>query len=341
MITGDYPATAEKIAKQINLDSDGNHLTGQDLETLSDDDLSHRLETTAIVARAVPEQKLRIVRVLKGAKNIVAMTGDGVNDAPSLKEADIGIAMGKRGTDVAREAAALVLIDDAFSSIVAAVRMGRKIFGNLQKAMAYIIAVHVPIAGMSLLPILFGWPLVLLPIHIVFLELIIDPACSIVFEAEEAEPDVMRRPPRDPNESIVSRRTLLIAFSQGFAVLLTLLVLFSTTYGMGLGAEESRAFAFTTIVIANLGLIFVNRSWSSTVIATLKRPNRALWWVTGGGLFFLGLSLTQDVLRELFQFAQLDLMDIAVAVAAGLVSVFWFDIAKVFLLNRPKKTRIS
>jgi Ca2+-transporting ATPase len=335
MITGDYPATAEKIARQIGLRSPGGHLTGHDLDTLSDDDLGRRLETTAIIARAVPDQKLRIVRVLKKAQNIVAMTGDGVNDAPSLKEADIGIAMGKRGTDVARESAALVLLDDAFSSIVAAVTMGRKIFGNLQKAMAYIIAVHVPIAGMSLLPIVFGWPLVLLPIHIVFLELIIDPACSVVFEAEEADPDVMQKPPRNLTESIVSKKTLIIALSQGFAVLLTLLVLFSTTFDMGLGAEESRAFAFTTIVIANLGLILVNRSWSSSLVATLKRPNRALWWVLGGSLFFLGLSLTQGVLLNLFQFARLDLMDVAVAVVAGLVSVFWFELAKIWIRSQP------
>lgn len=333
MITGDYPATAVKISRQIGLDTGRSSLTGQDLERLSDEDLAERLGTTSIVARAVPDQKLRIVRALKRSGNVVAMTGDGVNDAPSLKEADIGIAMGKRGTDVAREASALVLLDDAFSSIVGAIRMGRRIFDNLRKAMAYIIAVHVPIAGMSLLPIVFGWPLVLLPVHIVFLELIIDPACSVVFEAEDADPDIMKKSPRDPRDPLVNRRTLFVAMSQGAVVLAVLLALFFSAYTMGLGADESRAFTFTTIVIANLGLIFVNRSWSTTFVTTLRRPNRALWWVVVGSLFFLGLVLTQGGLRTLFGFAPLGLFDIAVALVAGLASVFWFEIAKIWFFK--------
>jgi Ca2+-transporting ATPase len=333
MITGDYPATAVKIARQIGLDTSGGYLTGKDLELISDGDLARRLETTSIVARAVPDQKLRIVRALRKSGNVAAMTGDGVNDAPSLKEADIGIAMGKRGTDVAREASALVLLDDAFSSIVGAIRMGRRIFDNLRKAMAYIIAVHVPIAGMSLLPIVFGWPLVLLPVHIVFLELIIDPACSVVFEAEDADPDIMKKPPRDPRDSLVNRGTLVIALSQGAVVLAVLLALFFSAYTMGLGADESRAFTFTTIVIANLGLIFVNRSWSASFVTTLRRPNRALWWVVAGSLFFLGLILTQEGLRTLFGFAPLGPFDVALALVAGLASVFWFELVKVWFLR--------
>ncbi|MDI6875582.1 MAG: cation-translocating P-type ATPase [Methanomicrobiales archaeon] len=328
MITGDYPATAMKIASQIGLGTQRDCLTGPDVEILPPQEFRERINRVSVIARAVPEQKLAIVSSLKETGNTVAMTGDGVNDAPALKEADIGIAMGARGTDVAREAASLVLLDDAFSSIVAAIRMGRRIFDNLRRAMAYIIAVHVPIAGMSLLPIIFGWPLVLLPVHVVFLELIIDPACSIVFEAEEAEPDLMQRPPRARGESILNRSSVLLALVQGGVVLLALLLVFSLLTTRGLDVDEARAFTFTSIVIANLGLIAVNRSWSSTLVSTFKRPNRALWVVIAAAVFFLGLVLTIPALRALFQFAPLDGMEMASAIAVGIASVFWFEIFK-------------
>jgi Ca2+-transporting ATPase len=196
MITGDYPGTASNIAHQIGLAQHDEIITGPELDRLSDAELGHRIKRINIFARVVPEQKLRIVNALKANGEVVAMTGDGVNDAPALKSAHIGIAMGERGTDVAREAADLVLLDDDFSSIVAAVRLGRRMASNLHKTMAYTLAVHVPIAGLSLLPVLAGWPLILTPVHIVFLELIINPTCSIVFEAEHEE--TLRVPPRPP-----------------------------------------------------------------------------------------------------------------------------------------------
>ena len=204
MITGDYPVTAQSIARQAGLEHPEKVITGPELDRLTDEELAERIRDVHVFARVVPEQKLRIVNALKANREVVAMTGDGVNDAPALKAAHIGIAMGGRGTDVAREAASLVLLDDDFSSIVAAIRLGRRIFDNIRKAIAFILAVHVPIAGLSLLPVFFpGWPLLLLPVHIVFLELVIDPSCSLVFEAEEAEADVMQRPPAQPGRTVV------------------------------------------------------------------------------------------------------------------------------------------
>ncbi len=328
MITGDYPGTARAVARQIGMAPGEEVMTGVELERLGDDDLRRRIHTINIFARVVPEQKLRLVNALKAAGAIVAMTGDGVNDAPALKSAHIGIAMGERGTDVAREASSLVLLDDDFASIVQAVHVGRRIFDNLQKAMAYTVAVHVPIVGMSLIPLLLHWPLMFSPIHIVFLQLIIDPACSIVFEAEPAEADVMRRPPRNSNEPLFGRRTLVFSVLQGMSVLVMVLAVFGITLSLGEGEREARALAFATLVMANLALIFTNRSWSRTILATLRTPNSALWWVLGGALLFLGLVLSVDLLRDLFRFAPLPLAHVAMALAAGVAGVLWFEAVK-------------
>ncbi|MDL2338410.1 MAG: HAD-IC family P-type ATPase, partial [Pseudomonadota bacterium] len=224
MITGDYPATARAIAHLAGLaESAGEVLSGDEMSTLSDDTLRQRMATVAVCARIAPEQKLRIVQALKANGEIVAMTGDGVNDAPALRAAHVGIAMGGRGTDVAREAASLVLLDDDFTAIVLAVRLGRRIFDNLRKSMSYILAVHVPIAGMALLPVLLGWPALLYPMHIAFLELIIDPACSLAFENEPPERDVMQRPPRDADAPLFGGATLWLALLQGLGVLAVVL----------------------------------------------------------------------------------------------------------------------
>jgi Ca2+-transporting ATPase len=335
MITGDYPGTAQHIARQIGLEPANIFMTGAELEAMDEAELRERLKTVNIFARVVPRQKLRLVNALKANGEVVAMTGDGVNDAPALKAANIGIAMGQRGTDVAREAASLVLLDDDFSSIVQAVRLGRRIYDNIRKAMIYILAIHVPIAGMSLLPLLFGLPLVLLPVHIVFLELIIDPACSIIFEAEPANPNVMKRPPHPPNEPMFDRRSLAISLLQGASVLAIVLAVFLVALSGSRDPQEAHALTFTTLVIANLCLIFVNRSQSRSLLATLRTPNAALWWITGGVLVALGLILSVPFLRDLFGFSLLHPLSLLICLAAAIVSVLWFEGIK--LIGRRHK----
>ena len=320
MITGDYPGTARSIGREIGLTAPENVLTGPELDGMDDATLAARVREVNLFARMVPEQKLRLVSALKANGDVVAMTGDGVNDAPALKAAHIGIAMGGRGTDVARESAALVLLDDAFGSIVRAVRTGRRIFDNLRKAMLYIFAVHVPIAGLSLVPVLLGWPLALLPIHIVFLELIIDPACTVVFEAEADEAGVMDRPPRRLDEPIFGGRGLLLGLLQGLAVLAGGVSLFGWALPAH-GEAVARALAFTTMVLGNLGLILLNRAGSRPLLATLRLTNRPQLWVTAGAISFLALALGVPSVRELFGFALPSPGLLALAVVFALVGL--------------------
>jgi Ca2+-transporting ATPase len=336
MITGDYPVTAVQIAREIGLARD--HavvVTGPDLDRMDDDTLRERIGSVEVFARVRPEQKLRIVRALKANGEVVAMTGDGVNDAPALKASDMGIAMGQRGTDVAREAADLVLLDDDFASIVAAVRSGRRIFDNLRNAATYIFAIHVPIAGMSLLPVLFGWPLVLMPVHIVFLELIIDPACSLVFEAEPEEDDVMKRPPHNPDAPLFSRDIVILGLLQGIGVLAIVLAIFAIAFDRGQGAEDARALSFTTLIVSNLALILANRSRTRTIVQSLRSRNGALPWVVGGAVVFLILLLSVPAVRHLFAFSKLHLDDLVLCLAAGLFSIAWFE---GFKLLRARKS---
>lgn len=303
MITGDYPATAQYIAEQCGLDSSSGVLTGSELATLDEAQLQARLQQVNIFCRVAPEQKLQLVNALKASGETVVMTGDGVNDAPALKAAHIGIAMGKRGSDVARESASLILLDDDFNAIVAAVKLGRRIFDNLRKTVAFVIAIHIPIIGMSMLPVLFGWPLVLMPIHILVLQLIIDPSCSLVFEAEPAEPDVMQRQPRAAKASIYQRTILINGALQGIILLLTVLLTFALALHDNNSPEQARALAFMVMVLGNIGLIFVNRARSAGLFASLRAPNPALWWVSIGGLCVLTIALFSSRLSALFSFA--------------------------------------
>ena len=328
MVTGDYAGTAQAIARQIGLALPEKVMTGPELDAMSDAHLRECVAQINIFARVAPEQKLRLVQAFKANGEIVAMTGDGVNDAPALKVAHIGVAMGKRGSDVAREAASLVLLDDDFTSMVEAVKLGRRIFDNIQKAMCYIVAVHLPTAGMALLPLLFGWPLVFYPVHIVFLEFVIDPACSLAFEAEPAEPQVMRRPPRPATSRLFDGWMIATSILQGVSLLVAVASLYALVLANGTPEAQARAMAFAAIVIGNVGLILSNRSRQATLAETLRRPNPALWWVIGGALLGLGLALYVQPMREIFRFAPLDAYQLSVSVAVAGVSLAGLELYK-------------
>ena len=333
MITGDYPGTAQHIARQIGLKNSDKYITGPELTSMDQTELAEKIKVTNIFARVVPEQKLTIVNALKLNGEVVAMTGDGVNDAPALKSAHIGIAMGERGTDVARESASIVLLNDDFFSIVAAVRLGRRIFDNLKKAIGYIFSVHMPIAGLALFPILFNLPLVLLPAHIAFLELIIDPACSTVFEAEPEEKNIMNRPPRNLQERLFGRKNLALSLVQGISMLAGVIAVFLYALYMGKGEVDARTLTFATLVISNLTLIVANLSWSQSIIKTLCSENKALKYVLTGALSGLLLVLYVPALRNLFRFSMLHGDDLLIVFFVGTLSIVWLRLLKSRISN--------
>ena len=327
MITGDYPATAKAIARQAGFDAE-DLVTGEDLERMSETELAHRVRTATVFARIMPEQKLRIVNALKANGEIVAMTGDGVNDAPSLKAAHIGIAMGGRGTDVAREASSIVLLDDDFGSIVKSVRLGRRIYDNLRKAMGFIFAVHVPIAGLALLPLIFGLPILFGPVHIAFLQMVIDPVCSLVFEAEAEEDDVMRRPPRAPDEPLFSGTLIGWSLLQGAFAFALVAAIFVVAFRRGMPEEEVRALAFFSLVLTIVSLIFVNRSFSASLITALSRPNRALALVLLAVTTMLGLTLLWPFASGLFRFGTLHVGDLTLTLGAAALVLVVLELLK-------------
>ena len=337
MITGDYPVTAINIGKAIGLKNPDLCISGPELISMSEEELSQKIEDVNIFARVIPEQKLKIVNALKRNGEIVAMTGDGVNDAPALKASNIGIAMGDKGTDVAREASSLVLMDDNFASIVGAVKMGRRIFDNLQKALGYIFAIHVPIAGLSLIPVLFAdMPLILWPVHIVFLELIIDPACSIIFEMETEEKNVMSRPPKDIKEPFFGAKKILLSCTQGVGILIISMLVYFIGLESGYSEKAVRTLSFVTLIVANIAVIISNRSWTNNIFKILVTPNRAVKWVVGGAIFFLILILNVPFLINLFQFEKIGFVELVICTFAGLLSIVWFEIYKYVSAKRKK-----
>jgi Ca2+-transporting ATPase len=332
MITGDHPATARAVADAAGLGS-GDLITGPELAAMSDEALAARIRSAMVFARTLPEQKLRIVQALKAAGEVVAMTGDGVNDAPALKAADIGVAMGERGSDVAREAASLVLLKDGFGPIVETVRLGRRIYDNLRHSMGFIIAVHLPIAGMAVIPLIGGGVVLLGPMHIAFLEMFIDPVCAIAFEAEPADPDIMRRPPRDPEEPLFSARTLALAAVRGLIGLVMVLAVWVFMLWRSRPADSARAAAFAALVAVDLALVVASRVSPAGPLAALSRRNPTLWALAAGLIALLAAVLATPLGRALFDFGPVEGIEIAAAAAAGLATL------AVSLLLSPGRAR--
>jgi Ca2+-transporting ATPase len=327
MITGDYPETARAIAAQAGI-APLETLTGAELDTLDDTALSHRLAGVGVCARIQPRQKLRIVEALKAGGEVVAMTGDGVNDAPALKTAHIGVAMGGRGTDVAREASAIVLLDDDFGAIVTAMRLGRRIHDNLKKAMGFIVAVHIPIAGLALLPLLFGLPLLLGPVHIALLEMIIDPVSALAFEAEEAESDAMTRPPRAPDSPLFTQAQLAAAILEG-AVVLALVSSFALLlWQTGLPEAAVRSAAFLALVAGLLVLMLVNRRLGSGLATLVGGAGRVLALVLVTVLGLLAATQFVPPLTTLLRFTTIT-PALALAIGGGaLLAIVLLQILK-------------
>lgn len=342
MITGDYPATAKSIAEQIGLPQSERVLTGKDLEAMSTQELQEQIQHVHVFARIVPEQKLQIIQALKANGEVVAMTGDGVNDAPALKAADIGIAMGMKGTDVAREASALVLVDDNFASIVQAIRSGRRIFDNLQKAMSYIIAIHIPIIGLVLLPaFLSSLPVLLLPLHIVFMELIIDPVCSIAFEAEQEEQGVMHRKPRNSEELFFGWNKILFSVFKGLLLLGMVLVVYVLTMEEGHSDKEVRAITFSALIIGNIFLILTSLSESRSFVSVLLEKNISVWIIVLAASGLLFATITVPLFRDIFSFAFPGYTHFGIAIAGAAILLFSLECIKLLRKMRTKRKTIE
>jgi Ca2+-transporting ATPase len=334
MITGDNGITASSIAKQINMPHSDMIITGDELNIMTDEELRLRVKDVSIFSRVVPEHKMRIVKAFKENGEIVAMTGDGVNDAPALKYADIGIAMGKRGSEVSREAADLILLDDNFSTIVDTIKDGRRIYDNIRKAVGYVFTIHIPIAFASLFAPLLGISpssLLLLPLHVVLLELVIDPTCSIVLERQPAEQDIMERSPRDPNERLLTAKTLFKSVMQGF-------VIFGASFGTYFAflkqnpdnAPIARAMGLTIILLANVLLVHVNSSNSEFAAKSFTRliKDKVMWAVSLGTIIGL-MVILYTPLSGFLKLAPLSLTQLIIAVAIAVASVIWYELIKV------------
>ncbi len=334
MITGDYPETAKSIAGQAGI-VEQFVLTGDELTKLSDDELKEKIKNITVCARVIPEQKLRIVNALKANGEIVAMTGDGVNDAPALKAADIGIAMGNKGTDVAREASSLVLLDDNFASIVAAIRAGRRIFDNLQKAMSFIIAVHIPIIGLTMLPAFSaGLPVLLLPLHIVFLELIIDPVCSVAFEFEQEEKGIMQRKPRRPEDKFFGMKRITGSILQGLYLLALVMLIYFISIWEGHTEGEVRAIAFSTLVIGNIFLILTDLSKTRSFISIITGKNPAALFILTGAIVALTTAIYVPAMQKLFGFENPGFAHFVWSLTGLVLMLVFFEIRKLIRLKK-------
>ena len=338
MITGDNGITAASIAKKIGIPHSEEVITGKELETMSEEELQKRVKNTNIFARVIPRHKMRIVKALKNIGEIVAMTGDGVNDAPALKYADIGIAMGKRGTAVAKEAADMILLDDNFTTIIDTVKDGRKIYDNIRKAVEYVFVIHIPIALIALITPLLHLPLFLLPIHVVLLELIIDPTCSIVFERQPEEADIMGRQPRKPEKALVTSKLLTKAILQGLSIFAGSFGAYAYLVNNEYGENMARTFALAVIIFANLFLVYVNQSENTFAISSLiKTKDKVLWYINIGILLGLTSVVYTSFGNQIAKTLPLTLVELLSSFAIAAIATLWWELVKLYRKLSIKK----
>lgn len=338
IVTGDYTGTAINIASQVGIIDSNNCLTGNEVMEMSEDELKVSAKSHTIFARMFPEAKLKIINALKASGEIVAMTGDGVNDAPALKSADIGIAMGERGTAIARQAADLVLTDDDLDKMAIAISEGRKIFSNLKKAVRYIISIHIPIILVAALPVMFDWkyPNIFTPIHIIFMELIMGPTCSIFFEKEPAEEKLMEQKPRDRSSGLFEKKELLISMLQGVIIAAGALMLYAYFMNKGAGLKETRTIVFTMLITSNIFLTFVGRSFTKTIFYTYQYKNALAPFILVVSLLFLAALHYISPVRNLFQLERITSLQFWISTAVAFVSVMWFEFYKVLAFKKEK-----
>ena len=338
MITGDHPATAIAVANEIGIPS-SSFMTGEILSQASDSDLREKVKSVSIFARVTHDHKLRLINALKTNGEIVGMTGDGINDAPALRAADIGIAMGGRGTDVAREASDMIITDDNFVSIVSGIKRGRTIFSNIKKAIIYVIAIHVPIFGMAIIPILNPlWPLVFLPALIAFHEIVIDPAASIVYEVEQSDPEIMNQKPRAATASLISRLDFLYSVLQGLSVFALVAIIYFVSLGNGSSDNRVRSLTFGTLLISNVILIMINRSRDLPIYRTVfKIKNVAAPWIALLAISILLILINVRVFREAFDLELLAISDYLKLAGLSYLSLCWTDLRKLLISAKAKK----
>lgn len=330
MITGDYSKTAMAIGEEIGLKFTDKVIVGNEIDSLSENELCEVVKSCDVFSRVIPEQKMKIVKALKKNGEIVAMTGDGVNDAPALKSADIGIAMGKRGTEVAKEAADMILMDDNFTTIVKSVKDGRRVYDNIRKAMVYILIIHIPIAAMAMFAPLFNLPPLLLPMHIMLLELIIDPTCSIVFEGEPAEANIMENPPRPPQEPLLTRSLTIKVVPQGIIMFLAVFMPFHYMIDLGISSEYARSFSLITFIVANVTLVLVNRSNTELLYHLIKEKGSKVRLIVNSMALIMVFAIVYiPILNGFFRTEKIGIYPLIIAIVLGFISTGWWEIVKI------------
>lgn len=330
MITGDYSKTAMAIGEEIGLKFTDKVIVGNEIDSLSENELCEVVKSCDVFSRVIPEQKMKIVKALKKNGEIVAMTGDGVNDAPALKSADIGIAMGQRGTEVAKEAADMILMDDNFTTIVKSVKDGRRVYDNIRKAMVYILIIHIPIAAMAMFAPLFNLPPLLLPMHIMLLELIIDPTCSIVFEGEPAEANIMENPPRSPQEPLLTRSLTIKVVLQGIIMFLAAFMPFHYMIDLGISSEYARSFSLITFIVANVTLVLVNRSNTELLYHLIKEKGSKVRLIVNSMALIMVFAIVYiPILNGFFRTEKIGIYPLIIAIVLGFISTGWWEIVKI------------